>query len=124
MTTKEGTGYGPVVEFTTERGSEPEVNNFTLYPSGYMSVELYASFYANDFLITNYGYSYGIYSQETGMMQDEKNVEIPFTEDNGLTLSEVVNDLRPGTIYKFRVYVKNEVGTTYSEYLTFETPAE
>lgn len=35
-----------------------------------------------------------------------KNVEIPFTEDNGLTLSEVVNDLRPGTIYKFRVYVK------------------
>ena len=58
------------------------------------------------------------------MMQDEKNVEIPFTEDNGLTLSEVVNDLRPGTIYKFRVYVKNEVGTTYSEYLTFETPAE
>ena len=124
VTTKEGTGYGPVVEFTTERGSEPEVNNFTLYPSGYMSVELYASFYANDFLITNYGYSYGIYSQETGMMQDEKNVEIPFTEDNGLTLSEVVNDLRPGTIYKFRVYVRNEVGTTYSEYLTFETPAE
>lgn len=124
VTTEEGTGYGPVTEFTTEQGTEPKVYGFSLYLSDDMSAELYASFYADDFQITHYGYSYGVYSQETGMVQDEKTVEVPLNKDYGSEFREVVTGLRPGTTYWFRVYAENGVGITYSEYSILETPAE
>lgn len=88
VTTEEGTGYGPVVEFTTEPGTEPIINQFSLYSYDDTSVELYASFYTNDYQITNYGYSYGIYSQETGTVKDEQMIEVPFGDDYGQELSK------------------------------------
>lgn len=124
VTTEEGTGYGPVVEFTTEQGTEPIINQFSLYSYDDTSVELYASFYTNDYQITNYGYSYGIYSQETGTVKDEQMIEVPFGDDYGQELSKIVTGLRPGTRYAFRVYAKNGVGITYSGYRTVEIPAE
>ena len=124
VTTEEGTGYGPVVEFTTEPGTEPIINQFSLYSYDDTAVELYASFYTNDFLITNYGYSYGVYSQETGVVTNEQMIEVPFTDDYRQTFDEIVTGLRPGTLYAFRVYAKNGVGISYSNYRTIEIPAE
>lgn len=124
VTTEEGTGYGPVVEFTTEPGTEPIINQFSLYSYDDTSVELYASFYTNDYQITNYGYSYGIYSQETGTVKDEQMIEVPFGDDYGQELSKIVTGLRPGTRYAFRVYAKNGVGITYSGYQTVKIPVE
>ena len=45
VTTEEGTGYGPVVEFTTESGTEPIIDYFTMYIATDRSVNLYATFY-------------------------------------------------------------------------------
>ena len=80
--------------------------------------------YTNDFLITNYGYSYGVYSQETGVVTNEQMIEVPFTDDYRQTFDEIVTGLRPGTLYAFRVYAKNGVGISYSNYRTIEIPAE
>lgn len=124
VTTEEGTGYGPVVEFTTEPGTEPIIDYFTMYIDTDRSVNLYATFYIDNYQITHYGYSYGIYSPETGTVTDEQKIEVPFEDNHGQQLSKVITGLRPGIFYAFRVYAENGVGVTYSGYQTVKIPVE
>ncbi|EXZ27828.1 fibronectin type III domain protein [Bacteroides fragilis str. S36L5] len=124
VTTEEGTGYGPVVEFTTEPGTEPIIDYFTMYIDTDRSVNLYATFYIDNYQITHYGYSYGIYSPETGTVTDEQKIEVPLEDNHGQQLSKVITGLRPGILYAFRVYAENGVGVTYSGYQTVKIPVE
>jgi Fibronectin type III domain. len=85
---------------------------------------LYALFYTIDYQITHYGYSYVIYSQDTGSVKDEQMIELPLGDDYAQELSNIVTGLRPGTRYAFCVYAKNGVGITYRGYRTVKIPVE
>lgn len=80
---EEGIGYGLVVEFIIELGMELIIDYFMMYIDIDRLVNLYVIFYIDNYQIMYYGYSYGIYFLEMGMVMDEQKIEVLFEDNYG-----------------------------------------
>ena len=114
-TSKAGTSYSEVITFTTADAKAPTLSTITKKNSSYFSVSVEAKITdAGTSAVTNSGFCWST-TNEAPTVDDMKKE----LSDSILTMT--LEDLAPSTTYYIRAYATNDVGTSYSEVLTFIT---
>jgi uncharacterized protein (TIGR02145 family) len=110
-----GTSYGEAKSYTT-LGAVPTVKNLKYTDLRATSIILYGLVSAND-LSTMVTFEYGT-TDSYGSISEA--VDNPVTK-NIDTISANITGLQPQTLYHFRIKAANDLGTVFSEDLTFIT---
>ena len=112
-----GTSYSEVFTYTTKDAKAPTLSAITQTASSFFSVSVKASITdAGTADVTQSGFCWSTSNTTPTTGDNTQEVDGP---DMALTLEK----LEPGTTYYIRAYATNEVGTTYSDVLTFTASA-
>jgi len=113
---KLGVVYSNDAIFTT-KGQEPIVSNVFVDNIQTYSANIHATVQPN-LLTTTVTFEYGTTTEYGSIMQGNPNT---VQGESQQTVNASITNLKPGTIYHYRVRVANEIGVVYSDNITFKT---